>query len=63
MSMQTTMCPVATPAEMSTLDALMAEPETAVSDAPLHAPNALALLLLAAAALLSPRTPRDPKHT
>lgn len=62
MFMQTTMCPVATPTQLSALDALMAEPETPVSDVPLYSPNAAGALLLAALLLLSPVTPKETKQ-
>lgn len=46
-----------TEAEQSALWSLMAEPETAVSDAPLFTPEAKGALLLLL--LLSPKGPKD----
>ncbi|AGJ58311.1 hypothetical protein ACFWFI_28905 [Streptomyces sp. NPDC060209] len=49
----------ATPAQTTTLSALMAEPEAAVSDAPLYTPEAAGFLL--ALLLLSPKEPKEPR--
>lgn len=59
MAVRTELCPVATPVHVSTLDGLMAEPESVVSDAPLYSPSAAGLLL--ALLLLSPNDPKDGK--
>ncbi|MFF5127089.1 hypothetical protein ACFY41_09185 [Streptomyces syringium] len=48
----------ASPTDDAAVGALMAEPETAISDAPVFAPEAVASLL----ALLSPKTPKEPKE-
>jgi hypothetical protein len=58
MSAQMLLRPSAAPDQVSALHAMMIEPEQSVSDAALYSPQALALLLLAAAALLSPRVPK-----
>ena len=60
MSMKTAVRSVATPADQATLSALMAEPEAALSDAPLYNPQALGALLLEGALLLSPKMPKEP---
>ncbi len=49
----------ATGSEAAAVTALMAEPEAPISDAPVAKPSADGVLLLALAALLSPKT--DPK--
>jgi hypothetical protein len=54
--------PVATPEDHATLGALMAEPEAAMSDATLYAPQAEGLLLIGLLLIISPKTPRDPKE-
>lgn len=59
MAVQTGLCPVATPVHVSTLDKLMAEPESVVSDAPIYVPSAAGLLL--ALLLLSPKQPKESK--
>ncbi|WP_309112464.1 hypothetical protein [Saccharothrix sp.] len=51
--------PIATTEQRTALTALMAPPETAVSDAPLHEPQAAGGLLLGL--LISPPTPKEPK--
>lgn len=61
MSTKTVVRPIATPADQAALGALMAEPEAAMSDATLCAPQAAAILLLGLALLLSPVTPREPR--
>jgi hypothetical protein len=61
MAVQIGLCPVATPVHVSTLDALMAEPESVVSDAPLYSPSAASLLLALAMVLLSPKQPKESK--
>ncbi|GGP64774.1 hypothetical protein [Saccharothrix coeruleofusca] len=59
MSAQTVVRPVATPEEQAVLHELMAEPEAAISDAPLYSPQSAGLLLLGL--LLSPEVPKEPK--
>lgn len=61
MSARTTVCPVATPEEQAALQALMAEPEAAVSDAPLYSPQGAGALALLLGLLLSPDVPKEPK--
>lgn len=61
MSVHTLDRTVAAPADLATLSTLVAEPESVVSDPPLPAPNAAAILLLGLAALLSPATPKEPR--
>jgi hypothetical protein len=58
MSVHTLIRPVAAPADVELLGTLVAEPESAVADPPLHTPNAALLLL--ALLLLSPSTPKEP---
>ncbi|AUG79355.1 hypothetical protein CFP65_4620 [Kitasatospora sp. MMS16-BH015] len=48
----------ASPPELLAVTGLIAEEESAVSDAPAHCPEALGAVLL----LLSPREPRPPKR-
>ncbi|MCE6994158.1 hypothetical protein LZG04_04930 [Saccharothrix sp. S26] len=57
MPVQTTTRTVATPAEIEQLGALVAEPECALTDPPLHVPNAAGVLL--ALLLLSSGTPKE----
>ncbi|MEU1126085.1 hypothetical protein ABZ371_21605 [Streptomyces sp. NPDC005899] len=49
----------ATPTDTTALGALMVEPEAAISDAPLHTPEAAGFLL--ALLLLSPKEPKEPR--
>lgn len=50
----------ATATEKATVASLMAEPEAPISDAPIAAPEANGLLLLALATVLGPKTePKD----
>jgi hypothetical protein len=58
MSVHTLTRTVAAPADVEQLSALVAEPESALADPPLHVPNAGLLLL--AALLISPSTPKEP---
>ncbi|MFV8131528.1 hypothetical protein [Streptomyces syringium] len=46
------------PTDDAAVGALMAEPETALGDAPAFTPDATATLLL----LLSPKAPKEPKE-
>ena len=62
MSVHTLTRPAAAPADVELLGTLVAEPESAVADPPLPAPNAAAILLLGLAALLSPATPKEPRR-
>ncbi|MER5630513.1 hypothetical protein [Streptomyces nitrosporeus] len=48
-----------TPTRTAALDALMVQPEAAVSDAPLYTPEAAGVLL--ALLLLSPKEPKEPR--
>ncbi|MEV1007067.1 hypothetical protein [Streptomyces sp. NPDC049881] len=58
MPFQTTApAPLATQAELTALTALTAAPETEISGAPVHSPEASGLLLLLL--LLSPREPKE----
>ncbi|KUJ69990.1 hypothetical protein ACZ90_06385 [Streptomyces albus subsp. albus] len=50
---------IADPTEEAATHTLMAEPEAAVSDAPLYTPQAAGVLLLLA--LLSPKAPTEPR--
>jgi hypothetical protein len=62
MSVRTAVRTTATPEEQSALGMLMAEPETSLSDAPLHTPSAAGALLLGLLLILSPATPKEPKR-
>lgn len=57
MSVHTSVRPVATPVDLAQLSTLVAEPESALTDPPLHVPNAAGVLL--ALLLLSPAKPKD----
>ncbi|MEV8438557.1 hypothetical protein AB0425_14360 [Actinosynnema sp. NPDC051121] len=59
MSVHTLSRTVATPADIEQLSALVAEPESALTDPPLHVPNAAGVLL--ALLVLSPGTPKEPR--
>ncbi|XVV03076.1 hypothetical protein ACQPW3_37985 [Actinosynnema sp. CA-248983] len=59
MALHTLTHPVANAEQRTALTSLMAPPETAVSDAPLHEPHAAGALLLGL--LISPPTPKEPK--
>ncbi len=50
---------LATPKERSTVTALMTEGESAISDAPLHRPEAAGALLLGLFLALSPKEPKE----
>ncbi|QQQ81075.1 hypothetical protein IOD16_39050 [Saccharothrix sp. 6-C] len=61
MSVHTLARTVAAPADVELLGTLVAEPESAITDPPLPAPNAAGAVLLAALLLLSAPDPKEPR--
>ncbi|MFD0204743.1 MULTISPECIES: hypothetical protein [Saccharothrix] len=63
MSVHTLTRPVAAPADVERLCALVAEPETALADPPMPEPNAGAAVVLGLllGLLISPATPKEPR--
>lgn len=57
---QTVHSPVVAP-DLAALRSAMAEPETALSDAPVYSPQAIGGGLLLLGLLLSPTQPKEPK--